>query len=102
MPTFYSIKYIETRGLDAFEGEFTDGWDGAVYARGKKRRNLERVGTEVFTSKDEALRAGVKKLERAIINLDKKKADFQKYIKELKETLAQDQVLFDQILGKQR
>ncbi|MCP4899715.1 MAG: hypothetical protein GY906_22345 [bacterium] len=66
MSTFYSVKYVETRGLESFKGTVLDHGRYKFVtsnAAGKKARR-ENLGTDCFESKAQAVSAGIDKLRK--------------------------------------
>jgi len=86
--TFYSIKYLESCGaIEEFIGKIYDG--SYASSRGTKVQSgpgivqqvtlaegarFEKLGSVAFTVKADAVLAGVQKLKRALISLEKKRA----------------------------
>lgn len=88
---YFSIKYLESKGIDTFEGEVDPGeplrvksvkWDPLTFLC-----RYETLGKEVFETEQEAILAGVKKLERIQVQLRAKEAKVATLIKDLQKRL---------------
>ena len=63
---FYSIRYIESKGIEEFNGKLTS--DG-TYAKEEPYQycgRFEKIGKDAFTSRSEAVKAGADRLQRAL------------------------------------
>ena len=79
---FYSIKYLETKGIEEFEGEVHHGNGG--YAVGERVSRFEALGKDAFTVRGDAVVAGRGKLAKTIESLKKREGRLEKLLKELR------------------
>jgi hypothetical protein len=74
---FYSIKYVETTvRVEEFEGEIVQEYYAACNM-GKANSRFERIGTDAFLTFGEAQSAGIKKLDKAVVAVEKKRLRLQ-------------------------
>jgi len=84
MKSAYSIKRIETEGVQQVQGAPShDKRYLIVKEEGAIFESLQKIGSEIFFDKKEALAAANKKLDALIKNAEKRKQRLIKLLKEL-------------------
>ena len=71
---FYSIKYLETKGIEEFEGKVVQGEyaNGLDDNNGRAFTRFEKIGRDAFNTEMEARARARMKLDRSITASEKK------------------------------
>lgn len=84
---YWSVKYIESRGIDTFEGVLDPSEPKYVKSVNAKQHRYERLGKDVFETEQEAILAGIEKLNRGRHKLKVMDARWASLIKNLEKRL---------------
>jgi len=79
----YSIKYVETQGIEPLHVETTDDSSYAYHQGRYSHRRQEIIGRTCFFSREEAVKAGKKKIEKALRSLEKRKSKLSTLLESL-------------------
>ena len=79
---FWSIKYLDTRGIISFVSKLEASVGGGEYTIGPGG-TYHAVGTTAFTNEHDAIEAATKRLVSLVNNLDKKRQKFMNVRAEL-------------------
>ena len=72
MTTFYSIKYLETKGIDSFEGDVFECEYGCAGHLGTVSGRFERIGVDCFLTQEEAVEGAKAKAKRRLLSAQRK------------------------------
>jgi len=87
--TFHSIKCVCTGGIDSFDGYINNeyGWGRYATTGPGVSHRFEKIGSDAFENREDAVRAGIKRLETRMAALTKQRAKMEALVVQLRKEL---------------